>query len=306
MKAELNKSCIITGGNGLVGSNFKGGIKLSSSDCNLLNFEESFKKISQKKPESIIHCAAKVGGLYHNMKKPLEFFNSNMKMNINILKIAHELNIKKFIGFLSTCIFPDGLDKPFSEEDLHKGPPHESNFGYAYAKRMLEVQVRAYSQEFNRSYFCVVPTNVYGFNDNFNIKNGHVIPALIHKIYLSKKNKTDLIINGSGLAKREFIFAKDLTEICTFLMTNYNDFGSLIVSDSDNEVSIKNLVDILVEISNFKGRVIFDKSFSDGQLIKKTDNSKLKSIINYNFTPLEQGLKYTYEWFEKNYEESRK
>lgn len=303
----MSKSCIITGGSGLVGSNFKDGIKINSSHCDLMNYDESYNKIKSFNPDSIIHCAAMVGGLYYNIQHPLKFFEKNIQINSNILKISHELGVKKFIGFLSTCIFPDNLGRPYKETDLHTGPPHDSNFGYAYAKRMLEVKIRAYRKEFGYKYFCVIPTNVYGYNDNFDIDNGHVVPALIHKIYNAKNKNEDLVIKGTGKAKREFIFARDLANICNYLLNHYDGDDSIIVSDSDNEIAIKELVDILVEVSNFKGNVIYDTSYSDGQLVKKTDNSKLKDILeNFEFTPLEKGLKKTYEWFENNYEEARK
>lgn len=304
---NLQNNLVITGGSGLVGSNFDSGIKLSSKEINLNNFDDSYEKIDSIKPKSIIHCAAKVGGLYHNMKEPVSFFNQNIEMNSNILKIAYKLNIEKFIGFLSTCIFPDNLNHPFTEKDLHMGPPHDSNFAYAYAKRMLDIQTKAYNKQFNRKYFCVIPTNIYGFNDNFNTENGHVIPSLIHKIFLAKIEKTNLTVMGTGKAKREFIFVKDLTRICKILLNKYNGIDPIIISNSAEEVSIKDVVEILVNVSNFKGKVIFDDSFSDGQLEKKTDTSKLKNLIgNYDFTPLESGIKVTYEWFENNYKDARK
>ena len=177
----MSKSCIITGGS-ISYFSFDDGIKINSSDCNLLNYDESYKKIKSFNPDSIIHCAAMVGGLYYNIKYPLQFFEKNIKMNSNILSISHQLGVKKFIGFLSTCIFPDNIGRSYKEADLHNGPPHDSNFGYAYAKRMLEVKIRAYREEFGHQYFCVIPTNVYGYNDNFDIENGHVVPALIHKL----------------------------------------------------------------------------------------------------------------------------
>ena len=172
----------ITGGKGLVGSSFEEGQKFDSNDLNLLEYKSSYNQINQLKPDAIIHCAAKVGGLYSNMQNPADFFDQNIIINSNILKIAKNTNVNKFIGFLSTCIFPDNLGKAYHEDDLHLGPPHDSNFAYAYAKRMLDVQVRAYNNQYGLKYFNVIPTNIYGPNDNFNIENGHVIPGLIHKV----------------------------------------------------------------------------------------------------------------------------
>lgn len=298
---------VITGGSGLVGSAFKNANKFNSKNLNLFNYEKSFNKIKASKPGAVIHCAAKVGGLYNNMKYPADFFDENISINTNILKISKNLGIKKFIGFLSTCIFPDDIGRPYKESDLHFGPPHHSNFAYAYAKRMLDIQVRSYNQQFGLNYFNVIPTNIYGPNDNFNIENGHVIPALIHKVYLAKKNNTPLVVYGSGIAIREFIFSKDLSTICLKLLDQYDRNDPIIISNSKEEISIKDVVDLIVEISNFKGKVIFDKTKSDGQLIKKTNNSKLESVIgNYNYTPIEKGLSETINWFFNNYEMARK
>jgi GDP-L-fucose synthase len=298
---------LITGGSGLVGSSFESGIKLSSKELNLLDYNQSLEVIKQSKPKSIIHCAAVVGGLYNNMSNPAIFFDNNIAINSNILKISKIIGVKKFIGFLSTCIFPDQLGRPLIEDDLHLGPPHKSNFAYAYAKRMLDVQVESYNQQYNTEYFNVIPTNIYGPNDNFNIENGHVIPALIHKTYLAKKNNKPLVIYGSGIAKREFIFSKDLSKICTQLMECYNSSKPIIISNSEEEISIKKIVDIITNIFQFDGEIIYDKTKSDGQLRKNTDNSRLKSVIkDLNFTSIENGLKITIDWFVNNYEKARK
>jgi GDP-L-fucose synthase len=298
---------LITGGSGLVGSSFKSGLKLGSNDLNLLSYNESAKVIEQYKPESIMHCAAVVGGLYNNMENPATFFDNNILINSNILKISKNFGVKKFIGFLSTCIFPDQLGRPLKEDDLHLGPPHKSNYAYAYAKRMLDVQVESYNYQYDTRFFNVIPTNIYGPNDNFNIQNGHVIPALIHKTYLAKKENKPLVIYGSGIAQREFIFSKDLSNICLQLLDCYEDTQPIIISNSDEEISIKKLVDIITNIFQFDGEVIYDKTKSDGQIKKNTDNSKLKSIIkNPNFTSIEDGLKITIDWFIANYDKARK
>lgn len=299
---------LVTGGTGLVGSAFdSNSFKLGSKDLNLFNYDQSFEKVKSLEVNAVIHCAAKVGGLYNNMKYPATFYEENIIINSNILKISKELKIQKFIGFLSTCIFPDNMGKRYTENDLHQGPPHNSNFAYAHAKRMLDVQIRAYNQQYNLNYFNVVPTNIYGPNDNFNIEEGHVIPALIHKALNAKKNKTPLIVYGSGVAVREFIFSEDLAKICLELLQKYDGDSPIIISNSQEQISIKEVVEMIVEILNFKGKIIYDKTKSDGQLIKNTDNSKLKSIIgNFKFTPIEDGLTKTISWFCENYNRARK
>ena len=171
---------------------------------------------------------------------------------------------------------------------------------------MFDVQVKSYNEQFNLNYFNIIPTNVYGLNDNFNLQSSHVVPGLIHKVYNAQRNGTDLIVWGSGIAKREFIFAKDLSNITLQLLDKYEGTDPIIVSPSE-EISIKDLVDLIVQISNFKGNVIFDKTKSDGQLVKNTNNDRLMSILpNIKFTPIEEGLKETIDWFFSNYEKIRK
>jgi len=145
-------------------------------------------------PEYVIHTAGKVGGLLGNMNNKGQFFYENIMINTNVLESARLTNVKKVVSFLSTCVFPDNVKYPLTEDQIHNGEPHNSNYPYAYAKRMLDVQSRAYREQYDCNYICVIPTNIYGPNDNFNLKNGHVLPSLIHKCYLAKQNNEDFVI----------------------------------------------------------------------------------------------------------------
>jgi GDP-L-fucose synthase len=186
------------------------------------------------------------------------------------------------------------------------GPPHFSNDAYAYAKRMVDVQIRAYKEQYGLNYKSVIPTNIYGPNDNYDIKNGHVIPSLIHKCYLAREHKTPLTIWGSGNPLREFIFSRDVAKLTEWVLFNYDENEPIILSTSD-EISIKEVVGIIVEIMNFKGEVKFDTTKPDGQYRKPSDNSKIKSYLpDFNFTNLFDGLKETIEYFEKYYNVVRK
>ena len=306
---------LITGGNGLVGSQFKKGVKLSSKMCDLRDAKatEMFLKHYTDEKDSgkyavdrIIHCAAKVGGVGGNMKYKGEFFYDNIMINTNLIHAAKELGIERLVVFLSTCVFPDNVEYPLTEDKIHLGPPHTSNDAYAYAKRMAEVQIRAYREQYGLKYTAVIPTNIYGPHDNFDIKNGHVIPSLIHKCYLARENKTDLTVWGSGKAMREFIFSKDVAELSEWILNNYNEPEPIILSTSE-EVSIKDIVSIITEKMHFKGKVIWDTSKPDGQLRKPSDNSKLLSLFpDYKFTPFEKGITDTIKWFENNYKKIRK
>jgi GDP-L-fucose synthase len=256
--------------------------------------------------DGIIHCAAKVGGVGANMNYKGEFFYNNIMMNTNVIEGARLSGVKNLVAFLSTCVFPDKVDYPLTEKKIHLGEPHFSNNAYAYAKRMTDVQIRSYNEQYGLNYKSVIPTNIYGPNDNYDLENGHVLPALIHKCYLARENKTPLTIWGSGKPLREFIFSQDVAKLTEWVLHNYNENEPIILSTSE-EVSINDVVGIIVELMNFKGDVIFDSSKPDGQFRKPSDNSKIKNYLpKFQFTPLYTGLRETIEYFEKNYNLLRK
>lgn len=306
----MKENVLITGGNGLVGSAFHIGLKVSSKDCDLTNFSKTDDFIREKtmfnNVDSIIHTAARVGGLGDNMRHPGSFFFENVSMNTNVIEASRRNGIKKLICFLSTCVFPDKVEYPLDENKIHLGPPHDSNFGYSYAKRMAEVQIRAYREEYGLNYTCVIPTNIYGPNDNFNLESGHVVPMLIHKCYKAMRNNDTFEVWGSGKPLREFIFSKDVAKLTEWTLENYTDDKPLIFSTS-HEISIKDLAVLIADTMGFKGKMVFDEEKPDGQFRKPSDNSKISSYMpDFQFTKIEEGIRETVEWFVSNYENSRK
>jgi GDP-L-fucose synthase len=297
---------LVTGGTGMVGSAINADIKIGSKDCDLRDPHAVDTLFAQNQPQNVIHCAAKVGGVGSNMLYKGQYFYDNIMINTNVIESARKHNVKNLVCFLSTCVFPDNVKYPLTIDQIHQGEPHSSNYPYAYSKRMADIQIRAYKEQYNLNYKSVIPCNIYGPNDNFNVENGHVLPALIHKCYLAKQNNTPLHIWGSGLPLREFIYSKDVAVITEWILQNYEGSEPIILSTSE-EISIKQLVEIVVKEMKFDGKVIFDTSKPEGQFRKPSDNSKLKELIpSFKFTPLEIGLQETIEWFVSNYQNAKK
>ena len=302
----MDNKVLITGGTGLVGSSISQGIKLSSKDGDLRDLDKTLEIFDKHKPNKVIHCAGRVGGLGGNMNYKGEFFYDNIMMNTNVIEAARRTGVERLVCFLSTCVFPDDVEYPLTEEKVHLGEPHFSNYPYAYAKRMADIQIRAYREQYGIEYVSVIPTNIYGPHDNFNIETGHVLPSLIHKCYLAQQNNTDFVIWGTGKPLREFIFSKDIAKLTEWVLDNYTDEQPIIFSTSD-AVTIKDVVDLIVEFMNFKGNVVWDRDKPDGQYRKPSSTAKLESLIpDYEFTSVEDGLKETVEWFHSNYESLRK
>ncbi|CAF1382198.1 unnamed protein product [Adineta ricciae] len=320
--SDQAKRILITGGTGLVGSAIKHVVEnepdrdkrneeyffISSKDCDLRNREETEVLFKKYQPTHVIHLAALVGGLFRNLSRNLDFFRENMEINDNVLSVAYQTGVKKVISCLSTCIFPDKTTYPIDETMVHSGPPHDSNFGYSYAKRMIDVLNRGYFVQHGVQYTSIIPTNVYGPNDNFNIEDGHVLPGLIHKCYLAKQNNTPLIIWGSGKPLRQFIYSYDLAKLYLWVLREYDSIEPIILSvGEEDEVSIKQAADAVVKAMNFTGEIKYDTTRADGQFKKTASNVKLRRYLpDFQFTPFEEAIQYTCDWFVKNYDRARK
>lgn len=298
---DFNKT-LITGGSGLLGSCLVGGKKPSRAELDLLDYSSLKNFVTTNNINSIVHCAAKVGGVAGNNHNMLEYFSDNLSINANVIRCCKETNIKKSIFILSTCVFPKNAANPITEQMLHDGEPHETNYGYAYSKRMLEVGSRCLPNS-----ICLIPCNLYGLNDNYNLENGHVIPSLIHKCYLAKKNNTDFIIWGSGEAEREFMFAKDFSNIILDIISNNFNYPKLMIVSPGIPVTIKKLAETIADLMEYKGKIIFDNTKLEGIKKKNTSNEMFKNYFpTFKFTKLQTGLRETIDWFVANYEVARK
>lgn len=314
---EIFKSVIlVTGGTGMVGSAIKSisdnypeyqFIYISSKDYDLTNFDSTAKMFLDYKPEYVIHLAACVGGLYKNMNYKIEMLEKNLQINFNVVKCSYLYKVKKLIACLSTCIFPDKTLYPIDENMLHNGPPHNSNDAYAYAKRMLEIQCRMYRENFGCNFVCVIPTNIYGKYDNYSLEDGHVLPALIHKCFLAKKNNVDFVIRGTGRPLRQFIYSEDLAKLMLNILFIDLPIDNIILSVSEkDEVSIETVARIIAKCFNYEDKIIFDNTYSDGQYKKTASNEKMTELFpNFEFTGINNGIQKTIEWFVENFDKVR-
>ncbi|GMH83162.1 hypothetical protein TrVE_jg3744 [Triparma verrucosa] len=317
----MSKVVLVTGGSGLVGSAIKdfvenkGGraegeewVFLSSKDGDLKDRPAVDAIFEKYKPTHVIHLAAKVGGLFANMKQKVEFYRENIAMNDNVMECSRIYKVDKLVSYLSTCIFPDNTTFPIDETMLHNGPPHSSNEGYAYAKRMVDTMNRAYKEEYGCNFTSIIPTNIYGPSDNFSIENGHVIPGLIHKCFIAKRDGTPFTIWGSGTPLRQFMYSLDLAELTVWVMREYHSADPIIISvDEEAEVSIKDVALAVVKAMKFEGEVVFDTDKADGQFKKTASNAKLRGMRpDFQFVGIEEGLQKAVDWFVANYETCRK
>jgi GDP-L-fucose synthase len=298
---------IVTGASGLLGSEIlrerPGSIGLDSKACNLIDSNHAILNFEDDEIDTVIHCAARVGGVKANTDFVADFFDDNVRINMNVLEACRKRGLK-LVSVLSTCIYPDSsyVKYPLTENQLHMGPPHHSNFGYAYAKRMLDVQNRAYRQQFGCNFISVIPNNLYGLNDNYDLNGGHVIPALIRKFHEAKiYGYSHVDIWGSGKPLREFTFARDAAKIILWLAENYDGEEPVNIGNPE-QISIMSLAHMIADEIGYDGDRNFDRSKPDGQYEKPSSNEKLVSLgWKEDYTPLREGLRETIKSFVSRY-----
>ena len=310
---DYNKERImITGAHGMVGTALR---KILPSASNIIcpsrgaldlrNENKVNNYIKFFKPDYIIHLAAKVGGVKANSDCLGDFYTNNIRINTNLLHSAHEYDVEKVLSVLSTCVYPDNAHYPLTEDQIHNGPPHESNYAYAYAKRMLDIQSKAYRDQFGDNFITVVPNNLYGKEDHFDLENSHVIPAMMRKIYEATLQNEYVELWGTGEPLREFTYSDDLAEILLFLLENYDGREPINVGNPD-ERSIKFVAECLCHIFDFKYEIKWDITKPEGQFKKPSSNENFVKLLEsvgqqFAYTDLESGLIDTCEWFLKTY-----
>jgi len=290
---------LVTGGYGMVGSAIDADIHFAREDCDLTDREKTEYWFKKLKPEGIIHCAGKVGGIGGNSNFKGEYFLQNLLINTNVIEAARLAGVKRLVAYLSTCVFPDNVTYPLTIDQIHTGEPHSSNYPYAYAKRMADVQIRAYREQYGLNYTSIIPSNIYGPNDNFDLETSHFYPALIKKIYLSKlNNKKKLYIWGTGKAKRELMFVEDFADAILFFMKKKIKQPFINIG-TGKEHSILWYAKYLMKKMKVNLKVQFDKSKPDGMPHKCLDISIAKQYGWKPIDDLDKGFELTFNHFKK-------
>ena len=293
---------LILGGSGLVGSNFSYGTKLSSKDVNLLDYEDTFKCFDYYKPEMIIHSASKKVSSQLLQLQKADYFHENMTMNLNVFKAANNVGVKKLISLASINAFPYKTGEFFNEDDLFIGEPHITNYADAYNHRMKHILSKAYCDQYGMKSSTIFLSNTYGSSFS-HVCNG-VVSIVIDKCYKAMTNNEDMVLKGDGSDVRDFIYVKDVVKLIEMLMS-IRLTESIIIS-SGVQSSIKEIVDIVVDKMNFKGKVIWEdwgNTKIDNISKKYCDNTKLKTFFpNFEFTSLKDGVSETVEWYLNNTE----
>jgi len=306
-----DKRVLVTGGAGFLGSHLveklkeRGGKNIfipTYDKFDLREKQDIIRTYEEAHPDIVIHLAARVGGIGANMKYPGEFFYDNLVMGIQLMEYARRYGVEKFVGLGTICAYPKFTKVPFKEEDLWNGYPEETNAPYGLAKKMLLVQAQAYRKQYGFNAIYLLPVNLYGPGDNFHPEYSHVIPGIIRKCFEAIENKQDeIVLWGTGKPTREFLYVQDCAEAICMALERYNKSEPVNIG-SGLEISIKDLAKLIVELTGFKGRVIWDKTKPDGQPRRCLDTSNAQREFGFRAkTDFKEGLKKTIDWYRENY-----
>ena len=311
-----HKKIFIAGHNGMVGSavfdnltknGYKNLLTKTRREVDLTKQKEVESFFGKERPEAVIICAAKVGGILANNNYRADFIYQNLQIASNIIYTSHKFNVHKLINLGSSCIYPKNADIPIKEESLLTDVLEKTNEPYAIAKIAAIKLCESFYDQYNNNFYSVMPCNMYGPRDNFDLKSSHVLPALIRKVHEAKENNAKNIeVWGTGKPLREFLYVDDLARALRYCLENieakdiYNQNISHINCGSEDEVSILELTNIIQDIVGYKGDILFDSSKPDGTYRKKMDNTKLLKMGYKPKTPLVDGIKKTYSWYIEN------
>ena len=307
---ELNSKIYVAGHRGLVGSaivrnleakGYTNIIYRTHEELDLTNQANVQAFFKEEQPEYVILAAAKVGGIHANNTYPAEFIYDNLMIQNNVIKAAHDYKVKKLLFLGSTCIYPKMAPQPIREEYLLTGALEETNEAYAVAKIAGLEMCKFFKRQYGDNFISCMPTNLYGPNDNFDLKSSHVLPALIRKFHEAKVNGSDTVeVWGTGTPLREFIYVDDMADACVFLMENYDGEQHVNIGTGE-EVSIRQLAETVKEVVGFEGELVFNTDMPDGTPRKLTTVDKLNGLGWKHKVSLNEGIKNAYNWFLENY-----
>ena len=314
---DISSKFFVAGHTGMVGSaivrqlkknGFSNLIIKSHAELDLINQKEVSKLFESEKPNYVINAAAKVGGIQANNTNRGQFIYENMMIQNNIIHSAHENKVKKLLFLGSSCIYPKLAPQPMKEEFLLTSELEQTNEPYAIAKIAGIKMCENYYRQYGDNFISVMPTNLYGVNDNFNLETSHVLPALIRKFHEAKMNNSEFVeVWGSGKPKREFLYVEDVADACVFLLENVNAadlYDEMKISHINigcgEDLTISELVEIIASIVGFEGKIKYDSTKPDGTPRKLLDVSRLKSLGWEPSISLEEGIKLAYDWYLKN------
>ena len=296
---------LVAGATGLAGSAIvreltrvnKKVIGISSKDVNLLDRTKTFSYIKDLKPTVLIDAAAKVGGVGGNNAYPVEFLSQNLQIQSNLMDAAHEAKVEKFVFLGSSCIYPRNCAQPIKEDYLLTGELEQTNSAYAIAKIAGIELIKSYRKEYGYSWISVMPTNLYGPNDNFDLENSHVLPALIRKFVEAKRNNSsEVVLWGSGTPLREFLHVDDLAKAVLVCLEKYDDSQQINIGSGD-EISIKDLGQKIANLTGFTGKVVWDSNQPDGTPRKVLDSTKINKLGWKPAITLDKGIESTVKWY---------
>lgn len=303
---EKNARIYVAGHRGLVGSaiarcleadGFANLLTRTSRELDLRNQAAVDAFFTAEQPEYVVLAAAKVGGIAANQSYPAEFIYDNLVMECNMIHAAYRHQVKKLLFLGSSCIYPKFAPQPLKEEYLLTGALEPTNEAYAIAKIAGIKLCQSYHRQYGANYISVMPTNLYGINDNFDLETSHVLPALLQKFYDAKTAGSPAVtIWGSGTPRREFLYVDDLAEACCFLLQNYNE-PDIVNIGTGSDITIRELAEIMKEITGFAGEILYDAGKPDGTPVKRLDVSRINRLGWQAKTSLREGIQATYDWY---------
>ena len=304
-----DKRVLVTGSTGFVGNNLvplieKTGCELiavSRKDYNLSEQSEVRKMFAETKPQIVFHLAGLIGGILANKNYPADYNYQNLIIGTMMLHEAHQADVEKYISLIGGCSYPANAPSPIKETELWKGYPQSESAAYSLAKAMSVVQAQAYRKQFGFNAIVLVPGNLYGPHDNFDLENSHVIPALIRKYYEAKQTgQSEITAWGTGKPVRDFVYVKDACEAILKAAEIYNGEEIINIS-SGTQTTIKELVETVADVVGFTGTINWDATKPDGQMLKGFDVTRMREWLGFECkTPLREGLQKTFKWFEEN------